>query len=262
MKRQFYSPKALESLNSKLTSALVAHDSELAQILREVENISKNLESNPRNTEALSSALRRTVLCAMKQSLLDAELRSLALTDDLTGVYNRRAFHALAGQQLRLARRNGRELLLFFADVDHLKTINDTYGHREGDRALERVADSLERTFRNSDIIARLSGDEFAVLALEASSRDRDAILRRLQEHILEVSPREGRYKLSLSVGMVKFDPRRDVSLADLLSRADRAMYEEKRSASRAWIARPRIATCKIQARMIATRAGRSDCGA
>src|SRR4029077_20951716 len=110
---------------------------------------------------------RRTVLCAVKQSLLDRELRSLALTDDLTCLYNRRAFFALATQQLKVMRRRGLGLLLFFADVDHLKEINVTYGHREGDLALIRTANALEQTFRDSDIVARLSGDEFAVLALE-----------------------------------------------------------------------------------------------
>jgi diguanylate cyclase (GGDEF)-like protein len=199
-----------------------------------VDNISKSLKSDPRNAEVLSGALQRTVLCAIKQSLLDTELRSLALTDDLTGLYNRRAFYALATQQLKIARRNGRELLLFFGDVDHLKIINDTYGHREGDLALVRAAASLEQTFRNSDIIARLSGDEFAVLALEASGEEHGAILQRLEQHLQEASA-EQRYKLSLSIGMVKFDPRRDASLGDLLSRADRAMYEEKRSASKVW---------------------------
>ena len=259
MKHQSLRPKAIEALDHELTSALLARDAELAQILREVENISRNLKSNPRNTEALGSALRRTVLCAMKQSLLDAELRSLALTDDLTGIYNRRAFHALAGQQLKVARRNGRELLLFFADVDHLKNINDTFGHREGDRALVRVADSFERTFRNSDVIARLSGDEFAILALEASSRDQEAILRRLQEHLREVSSREERYKLTLSVGVVKFDPRRDVPLRELLAAADRAMYEEKRVASKAWSPQAEGAASKIPMRMTAGRASRSS---
>ncbi len=173
-----------ESLDEGLTSALLAQDKELTRILQEVDNISKDLKSSSPDTQALNNALQRTVLCAIKQSLLDRELRSLALTDDLTCLYNRRAFYALANQQLKVARRRGNSLLLFFADVDHLKNINDTYGHMEGDLALVRAADALEQTFRNSDILARLSGDEFAVVALEASSEDRDAILLRLKHRI------------------------------------------------------------------------------
>ncbi|HLJ15634.1 MAG TPA: GGDEF domain-containing protein [Bryobacteraceae bacterium] len=227
--------RAQESPDEGLTSALLAQDKALTQILEEVDSISKDLKSSSQDTQALSNALQRTVLCALKQSILDRELRSLALTDDLTSLYNRRAFYALANQQLKVARRKGNGLLLFFADVDHLKNINDTYGHLEGDLALVRAADALEQTFRDSDILARLSGDEFAVLALEASSEDQDAILRRLKRQIQLVGAEETRYQLSLSVGMVRFDPKQDASLGDLLSKADRAMYAEKRSHPPHW---------------------------
>jgi diguanylate cyclase (GGDEF)-like protein len=178
-------------------------------------------------------------MCAVKQSLLDRELRSLALTDDLTSLYNRRAFLALAAQQLKVARRNGHGLLLFFADVDNLKRINDTYGHREGDRALVRAADALENTFRNSDVIARLAGDEFAILALEATCENREVILRRLTQNLQKVSAGESRYKLSLSIGMARFDPKRPISLGKLISGADEAMYEQKKNRSRFSAAQP-----------------------
>jgi diguanylate cyclase (GGDEF)-like protein len=168
-------------------------------------------------------------MCAVKQSLLDRELRSLALTDDLTCLYNRRAFLALAAQQLKVARRKAQGLLLFFADVNNLKEINDTYGHHEGDRALVRAADALEQTFRNSDVIARLGGDEFGILALEANCENREVILRRLEENLESSSTDENRYKLSLSIGMARFDPKRPVSLGKLISSADEAMYEHKK---------------------------------
>jgi diguanylate cyclase (GGDEF)-like protein len=219
-----------DSVEEMLSSALVAQDKELARILQEVDRISKTLKSATPDTRTLSNTLQRTVMCAVKQSLLDRELRSLALTDDLTCLYNRRAFLALAGQQLRVARRNAQGLLLFFADVNNLKEINDTYGHREGDLALLRAADALEQTFRNSDVIARLAGDEFAVLALEAAGENREAILRRLEENLNRSSADESRYKLSLSVGMARFDPKRPTSLGKLISIADEAMYEHKKN--------------------------------
>ena len=224
---------AEDSVEDALSSALVAQDQELARILQEVEKISKTLKSGTPDTRTLSSTLQRTLICAMKQSLLDRELRSLALTDDLTCLYNRCAFLALAGQQLRIARRNAQGLLLFFADVDNLKEINDTYGHREGDLALVRAADALEQTFRNSDVIARLAGDEFAVVALEAACDNREVILRRLEENLDSSSTDESRYKLSLSVGMARFDPKRPVSLGKLISMADEAMYEHKKNRSK-----------------------------
>lgn len=219
-----------DSLDEMLSSALVAQDKELAGILRGVDQISKALKSEAPDAQTLGKTLKRTALRAVKQSLLDRELRCLALTDDLTCLYNRRAFLALAGQQLKVTRRNMQSLLLFFADVDNLKEINDSYGHREGDLALIRAADALEQTFRNSDVIARLGGDEFAVLALEASCENREVILRRLEKSLKGSNGEESRYELSLSFGMARFDPKHPISLGKLIATADEAMYEEKKN--------------------------------
>jgi two-component system cell cycle response regulator len=160
----------------------------------------------------------------------DRELRYLALTDDLTCLYNRRGFFAAATQQLKVAHRNAQGLLLFFCDVDNLKTINDSYGHREGDLAIARAANALEHTFRGSDILARLGGDEFAVLATEASTQSPEVILRRLEKSLKRSNASQSRYKVSLSVGLARFDPKHPVSLGALLAQADQAMYEQKRS--------------------------------
>ena len=219
-----------DSLDEMLSSGLIAQDKELARILHEVDQISKALKSEAPDAQTLGNTLKRTALCAVKKSLLDRELRSLALTDDLTCLYNRRAFLALASQQLKVTRRNTQSLLLFFADVDNLKIINDTYGHREGDLALIRAADALEQTFRDSDVIARLGGDEFAVLALEASCENREVILRRLEKTLKGSNAEESRYELSLSVGMARFDPKHPISLGKLIAAADAAMYQEKRN--------------------------------
>lgn len=221
-------PKSGPSLEEMLSSALLVQDKELAGIVHEVDELLKTIKTDNPETQAVSNALQRAVLCAVKQSLLDRELQSLALTDDLTCLYNRRAFLALATQQLRLTRRKGESLLLFFADVDNFKAINDSFGHREGDHALVRAADALEKTFRDSDILARLGGDEFAVLALEASCQDQEAILCRLHENLRKSNAEEPRYELSLSVGAARLDPEHDSSLGELMERADQAMYEEK----------------------------------
>jgi two-component system cell cycle response regulator len=212
-----------------LTSAILFQDKELSGIVHEVDELLKTMKADTPETQAVSSALERTVLCALKQSLLDRELQSLALTDDLTSLYNRRAFLALATQQVRLMRRKGEGLLLFFADVDGLKEINDTFGHREGDLALIRAADALEQTFRDSDILARLGGDEFAVLALEATCQNQEAILRRLEKSLRKSNADESRYQLSLSVGVARFDPKHFVSVGELIEQADLAMYQEKK---------------------------------
>ena len=220
-------------LKEELFSSLLVGDNELGHILRQVDEISHTLKSDAPESQKLSNALQLTVSCAVRQTLIERELRSLALTDDLTGLYNRRGFLASATQQLKLARRNTQESLLFFCDVDNLKKINDSYGHEEGDLALVRAADVLEQTFRDSDVLTRLSGDEFAVLALEASSQYEEVILDRLEANLEESSASESRYRLSLSVGVGRFDPERPVSLRELLAQADQAMYEQKGKGTR-----------------------------
>jgi len=211
------------------SSSPLGQNKELALILQEVEQISKALTSESADIQTLRNTLDRLISCAANQSLLDRELWSLALTDDLTGLYNRRAFLALAEQQLRVTHRKAQGLLLFFADVDNLKEINNTFGHRAGDLALVRAADALEHTFRDSDVVARLGGDEFAVLALEASCENREVILHRL-EKFLNGSKDESLYDLSLTVGMARFDPKHPISLEKLIAMADEAMYEGKKN--------------------------------
>jgi diguanylate cyclase (GGDEF)-like protein len=164
----------------------------------------------------------------LKQALLDREVRSLAITDELTGLYNRRGFLASATHQLKMAHRNGENVLLLFCDVDNLKGINDSFGHQEGDLALIRTADVIEETFRDSDILARLGGDEFAVLASEASIPNRQAIMPRMESSLAKANAEESRYKLSFSIGVARFNPETPASLAELMALADQDMYAHK----------------------------------
>jgi diguanylate cyclase (GGDEF)-like protein len=218
------------SLAENLSSALQAADSDFSQILQEVDEISKLLKSDRPDTQTIRVATHPAVWGAVKQALLDRELRYLALTDDLTCLFSRRGFFAAATQQLKLARRNGQTLLLLFCDVDNLKKINDTYGHHEGDQALIRAADALEQSFRSSDVLARLGGDEFVVLASEASTKTQEVLLRRLEKNLKKLNASESRYELSLSVGVARFDPKSAISLGELMTQADEAMYEQKRN--------------------------------
>lgn len=157
-------------------------------------------------------------------------LRALSLVDELTGLYNRRGFLTLAQQQLKLAKRGRRELVLLFADMDDFKEINDTFGHKEGDVALTRVAGILRHTFRDSDIIARLGGDEFVVLAADIASGTGSLIVQRLRDELRIRNHADGfPYHLSLSVGLATFDPDRPPSIEELLNTADAMLYEQKR---------------------------------
>lgn len=158
-------------------------------------------------------------------------LRSLSLMDELTGLYNRRGFLALAQQQLKLARRGHRELVLLFVDMDDFKEINDRFGHREGDVALQRTAAILRTTFRDSDIIARLGGDEFVVLATDIAHGTGPLIVDRLRNELRERNDRDGySYRLSFSVGLATFDPDHPPEIEDLLATADAMLYEQKRA--------------------------------
>lgn len=174
--------------------------------------------------------LARSLRYAMERHRGKEVLRSQALTDELTGLYNRRGFMALAAQQLKLAGRGRREFLLISADLDGMKHINDTFGHQEGDRALRDTARVLKQTFRESDLMARLGGDKFAVLMIDAAA-ERDATIAARLEANLEAhnTASGGLYNLSLSLGTARFRPDQSTSLEELLAQADEAMYAQKR---------------------------------
>ena len=202
---------------------------DLARLLRDVRTEPQGSVLGDDKGQQVSDLLMRAVRCAAKQYMLQAELGSLALTDELTSLYNRRGFMAMAERQLRLGRRTGRGMLLFMMDVDGLKTINDAFGHCEGDAALKRVSEVLEQTFRDSDVVARLGGDEFAVLAIEAAGHCEHTIKARLFQGLKSINSRHSRYDISLSFGVARFDPRNGISIEELLAKADQSMYEQKR---------------------------------
>jgi len=222
-----------EPIDDVFQAFLSEANRELASLLRDVRTESHGTLPDDTWSQPVSELLMRAVRCAAKQYMLQAELGNLALTDELTGLYNRRGFMALAERQLKLGRRSGRGMMLFVMDVDGLKQINDSFGHLEGDRALKRTAEVLEETFRDSDVVARLGGDEFAVLAIEASGHSETTIKTRLFECLKSINAEQSCYELSLSLGVARFDPRNRTSIGELMAKADQAMYEQKRRRSR-----------------------------
>jgi diguanylate cyclase (GGDEF)-like protein len=202
---------------------------ELASLLQDVRKVEEDPLLDEGQAGRMKKLLMRAVHCAAKQYMLQAELGNLALTDELTGLCNRRGFMAIAERQLKIGRRTGRGIVLFFMDIDGMKQINDSFGHGEGDRALKRMAKALKMTFRDSDVIARLGGDEFAVLAIEASDNSETAIRARLAEDLKSVSAGETRYTINLSLGAVRINICSSASIGEWMVRADQAMYEQKR---------------------------------
>ncbi len=170
-----------------------------------------------------------TDISALKK--LEEEIRALSLRDELTGLLNRRGFFELATPQLKVAERLRKRMLLLYADVDDLKSINDRFGHQEGDRALVGAALILKTSFRDSDLFARLGGDEFVVLAMETERAQADFFRSRLEKKLSlynEQSVVERKYELGLSVGLVIWHPDLPVSLENLLDQADARMYDDK----------------------------------
>lgn len=174
--------------------------------------------------------LVRNIRHALERHQMYLEVHALSLSDGLTGLYNRRGFVTLAEQQLKVARHTERGLILVYADLDRLKHINDTYGHQVGDEALVQTAEILERTFRASDILARIGGDEFAALAVRGSDEGVDMISARLEKTLADHNAaRQQPYELSISIGATFFDPKEPLSIEDMMTKADQAMYEQKR---------------------------------
>jgi diguanylate cyclase (GGDEF)-like protein len=157
------------------------------------------------------------------------KLRAMSFLDELTGLYNQRGFANIAGQQVKLANRTKRGMLLIYVDVDHLKKIIDDHGQAEGDRALVETANILKKTFRSSDIIARMGGDEFAVLALDTNQEYSATLNARLNSNLDKFNThKKYPYTLTLSRGITHYHTEMPCSIDELLTRANKLMHADK----------------------------------
>lgn len=179
------------------------------------------------------SIVRRSIRYAIERHRLLSQIHNLSLLDDLTGLYNRRGFRTLTDHHLKLAKRLDTSLILFFADLDGLKSINDIHGHKAGDDAIRAMANVLRESFRDTDILARLGGDEFLALAVESSDHGPSSIMGRIDEKLATLNA-DGRrpYALKVSIGHLRYDLANPISLDDLLAEADRLMYARKQAKS------------------------------
>lgn len=167
-------------------------------------------------------------LTELKQA--EIEVRNLSMTDDLTGLYNRRGFLVLTEQQQKIARRNKNPFSLIYADMDGLKQINDIYGHHRGSQAIGEIAKILRESFRESDIIARLGGDEFTIFVEDSISWDTEIPVNRLRENLRRYNGQKLQpYELSLSIGVICVMPEDNSSIEELLIKADQVMYKNKK---------------------------------
>ena len=180
--------------------------------------------------ELSGRALPRAMDYAIERHSLKKQLFDLSIKDNLTGLYNRKGFSTFVDQQLKLALRSQAEMLFFFIDVDNLKMINDQFGHKAGDRALEVMAEILSYTFRGSDIVSRVGGDEFAILTVDSKAAGKDSIIERLEkEHQKYEAAKIEPFELQFSVGVARWTPTETKPLEVLMREADLDMYEKKR---------------------------------
>lgn len=187
------------------------------------------IDREPRALSEHDRQLLQDLAAMVEQEIAAVQLATL---DELTLIANRRGFNLLSTHALSLCRRHRVPVSLLLFDLDAFKTVNDGFGHAEGDRALIAFANILQEAFRDSDVCARIGGDEFVALLTNTAASEIDGVVQRLRQVIDEYNDRERRgYDLAFSVGAVTLAG--DEALEALLERADRAMYADKRGGRR-----------------------------
>lgn len=178
--------------------------------------------------EQIVEAAREHAQELQRRDRLEEEIRRISDTDVLTGMLNRRGFYKHAEHSYKLARRKDLPGILLFADIDGLKAVNDEFGHEMGDRLIQDCAWILRNSFRDTDVVARFGGDEFAAFSLDAA--EPEIILARIEANVESVRRHTSRpYVVSFSTGVVSCDPASGMDLSDYLGLADQAMYGQKR---------------------------------
>jgi len=192
-----------------------------AALERKVEERTAELSRSAAELARVVAELRET----------NEKLEEKSSVDEMTGLYNRRGFFELAGRQADLARRRGSDLLLIFVDLDSLKSINDQYGHAEGDAAIKALADALSASFRQTDVVARLGGDEFTILAIDTSMGECEKMIGRARSLIAEYDESSGKpYGISFSYGAAASSHELERGFDALMAEADARLYAAKRA--------------------------------
>ncbi|PPC94179.1 MAG: GGDEF domain-containing protein [Methylotenera sp.] len=185
-------------------------------------------DQNPRELKEEEQSLLQDLSDMVAQEINTLQL---AIHDELTNVSNKRGFSILAEYALTVCMREGKPLCLIYIDLDNFKRINDVFGHAEGDRALQAFGNLLRSTFRQSDVLGRIGGDEFALLFSRCAFAECSINLHRLLKALSEYNAtNQMQYHIEVSAGMVEFDPKRHTNIDDMLNDADALMYKQKRN--------------------------------
>ena len=193
-----------------------------------IEAVQKGAQDYLVRSELSERILRRTIIYSIERHEILQSLYKTTIVDELTGLYNRRGLHTLGNQQVELAKRHNDDIFIFYLDLDGMKEINDTLGHDYGDKALLTSSKIMHRTFRTTDILSRIGGDEFVVVAVKAQYEFIPIIIQRIKDYIKEENDNLKDYQISMSVGVSKVDLEHDAPLEDAIKNADKEMYRVK----------------------------------
>lgn len=188
------------------------------EALKEISQLNNELANKTRELSKKNLALRRT----------RAEMERVIRTDELTQLANRRAFREFAEKMLAQSRRYNYPISLVAMDIDNFKDINDSYGHKMGDRVLEKLGELLLDNVRKGDIVARMGGEEFAILLVRAEAEEAEKFAERIRRKIKGMQVGSRKIKHTVSLGVTEFKSDNDID--ELMERADKALYRAKNS--------------------------------
>ena len=193
-----------------------------------IEAVKKGAQDYLVRSELSERTLRRGILYSLERHDILEALYKTTIVDELTELYNRRGFYTMGNEQIGLAKRHNEEMFIFYIDLDGMKEINDTLGHVYGDRALIGTAGIMQRSFRNTDILARVGGDEFVAMAVRAKTEFVPVIKKRIEDFVDEENKALDGYQISLSIGVSSVNLDLDDPIDKAISEADKEMYKAK----------------------------------
>ena len=185
------------------------------------------IDQKPRHFDDEDIQVLRDLAVSVEQELSALQMATM---DELTNITNRRGFLMLAEQSISFAKRHSIPVTLIFLDLDQFKVINDIYGHAEGDKALITFADVMKNSCRDSDVFARIGGDEFVVLLSNTDIKSAEEFISRFSDALIKLSSKSNsEYDISFSSGIVLFDANKHQSIEQLVAEGDDLMFKQKK---------------------------------
>lgn len=225
-----FTPDRLEALN--LIVSQIAVSFENARLYQSIERkVDERTRELSEKTELLNMANIKMQMEIEQRKLLEDELRKLASTDFLTGLFTRRKLFELGEREINRAKRAGAPLSLLIMDIDHFKSVNDTYGHAIGDEVLKDFAKVCREAFRSTDIVGRFGGEEFVTIMPDTHIPTANEVAERLRQNIekrqFPVAGKILSYTVSIGLAGLNVD---ENSIDPLIARGDEALYKAKKT--------------------------------